>query len=228
MADAFRDVYLPDNVIGLPCRSMPRFSTKIDVMKSGDEARNRNWISPLRKFQLPEAVTETEDLNAALDHWMIMAGPFYTFPFVDPFDFASVPIAEAGVAPDWSGLDQALFVGDGLAYQFPLIKTYSIGGFSQTRKIVLPQLDSIAILIDGVAPSAVSGGLGGPYTVTGISRPGGVVTISPVPHAGLVGTWGGLFDAEVRWDGDDAFDQIAHSLTTTGAAGIDLVEVRRC
>jgi hypothetical protein len=54
------------------------------------------------------------------------------------------------------------------------------------------------------------------------------VTFSPIPQAGLVLTAGFLFDREVRWEGDDSFDGIIHSLETTGVAEIDLVEVRRC
>jgi uncharacterized protein (TIGR02217 family) len=228
MADSFRDVYLPEDIKGMPCRSMPRFSTKIDLMKSGDEARNRNWNNPLRKFQLPEAVADQTTLNAALKHWMVVAGPFYTFPFRDPFDFASCDLDEPNTEPGWTGLDQALGTGDGLTYQFQLTKAYEIGGFTQTRKIFLPILDDIEILMNGVAPGSIAGGLGGPYSITSISRPGGIVTISPVPHAGIALTWGGLWDTEVRWEGDDAFDQIAHSMDTNGAAEIDLVEVRRC
>lgn len=228
MAESFRDVYLPDDLLGMPCRSLPRFSTKIDLMKSGDEARNRNWNNPLRKFQLPEAVTDQDTLNQALAHWMVMAGPFHSFPFRDPFDFASCDLDSPNTVPAYTGSDQALFTGDGLTYQFQLTKTYSLGGFTQSRNIYLPVLDEIEILINGVAPGSVSGALGGPYSVVSISRPGGLVTISPTPHAGLVGTWGGLWDTEVRWEGDDAFDQIAHSMDTDGAAEIDLVEVRRC
>jgi len=224
MADAFIDEYLPAAIQGMPCRSSPRFSTRIVLSKSGDEGRNQSWKSPLRRFVLPEAVGDQEALEAALDFWLIMGGPFHTWPFRDPFDFASVALEEPNVPPSTSGLDQALGAADGTTWQYQLVKRRQVGAQTYDRPIYLPVLSTIHVLMDGVAPAAASGG---PYTVS-ISRPGGVVSFSPVPQAGLTLTWGGLYDTEVRWEADTSFDAIIHSLDTIGAAEIDLVEVRRC
>lgn len=225
MADSFIDLTLPDTIPGLPCNVGPRFSTRINLSKSGSESRNQNWASPLRKFMLPEAVSDQPTLEEVMSHWMIMGGPHASWPFQDPFEFASVGLDGPGVVPETSGIDQALGVGDGFLYQFQMVKVRELGGFTFSRTIVLPVLDTIDILIDGVDPSAASGG---PYTITSITRPGGMVTVSPVPTAGRVLTWGGLFDTEVRWDADDSFDAIAHSLETVGASPLNFVEVRRC
>lgn len=235
MSDRFLDIYLPDEIQGMPCRSAPRFSTRIAVAKSGDEGANRNWQHPLRKFVLPEAVCDQAAFEAAQDFWLIMGGPFQTWPFRDPFDFASVALEEANTAPEISGSDQPLFTADGLGYAYQIIKRRTLGGVNYDRPIYLPILDTLEFLFSSpehgglvpTAPGSVGATWGGPYTVS-TSRPGGLVTVSPVPQAALVGTCGYLFDTEVRWEGDDSFDAIIHSLDTDGVAEIDLVEVRRC
>jgi uncharacterized protein (TIGR02217 family) len=225
MASSYLDIYLPDDVLGLPCQVGPRFSTRITLAKSGDESRNQNWANPLRRVQLPEAICDQTAFEGALDHWLIMGGPYSTFPFRDPFDFASVALEEANEPPVTTGLDQPLGTGDGLTRTFQMIKRRTLGGVNYDRPIYLPVLDTIDILIDGVAPSAASGG---PYTLSGPTRPGGVCTFTPAPTAGRVLTWGGLFDIEVRWEADDTFDANMHSMDTSGAMPINLVEVRRC
>lgn len=228
MSDPFVDEPLPGNIQGMPCRVNPRFSTRISVAKSGSESRNRNWINPLRRFALPEAVTTQDQLESVLDHWTVMGGPFQSWPFRDPTDFASCPLDDVNTVPDITGLDQPLGEGDGTTYQFQLVKQRVLGSGTITRTISLPIISSVIIFIDGVLPSAVPSGHGGPYTVTSITRPGGLVTISPIPTVGRVLTSGFLFDTEVRYEADDTLDNIVHSLDTVGAAEIDLVEVRRC
>ncbi len=226
--DPFLDIYMPDSIQGMPCQVGPRFSTRIVLSKSGDEARNRNWQHPLRKYMLPEAVTDFDAFEDAQDFWLIMGGPFQSFPFRDPFEFASVPLEAPNTEPVTSGLDQPLGDGDGFTRTFQLIKRRTLVGVNYDRPIYLPILDTVDILIDGLAPGSVSGGHGGPYVVNSVSRPGGIVTITPAPTVGRVLTWGGLFDTEVRWEADDSFDAIVHSMATVGASPLNLVEVRRC
>jgi uncharacterized protein (TIGR02217 family) len=225
--DAFLDLYMPEEIKGMPCRSQPRFSTKIVLAKSGDEGRNQNWRTPLRRFVLPEAVSDQESFEAALDFWLVTSGPFHSWPFRDPFDFASVALDQPNVEPEIALDDQPLGTADGLAYAFQLVKQRTVSGRTFEEDIFLPIVDTVLLGMNGYAPEDVPGGLGGPYSAT-ISRPGGLVTFSPIPQAGLVLTAGFLFDREVRWEGDDSFDGIIHSLETTGVAEIDLVEVRRC
>lgn len=236
MSNAFLDISLPEGVKGMPCHSGPRFSTRITLAKSGAEGRNQNWQNPLRKFQLPEAFTDDQAVFEELqDFWLIMAGPFRTWPFRDPFDFASAPLDEPNTEPMISGSDQPLFTADGLGYTYQIIKRRTLAGVNYDRPIYLPILDTLEFLFSsplhgGLAPTlpaSVGAPWGGPYTV-GTTRPGGLVTVSPIPQAGLVGTCGYLFDTEVRWEADDSFDAVILSLSTTGSAQINLVEVRRC
>lgn len=220
----FLDLYLDEQIPGFPCFSSPRFSTTVTANAAGVESRNRNWLHPLHSFRLPEAIREHAQFEAIHDHWLLMGGREATFPFRDPLDFASCPLTTANVVPDFDGEDQPLMVGDGLTRTAQLTKTYSRGGFTYDRPIYLPVLDSLVVLVDGVLPADATGG---PY-VLDVSRPGGLATFTPALTAGRVATWGGLFDVEVRFEGDDSFDGIVQSYRVSGFSDLTFLETRRC
>ena len=231
----FQDVYLPEGVWGIPYHSIPRFSTKIVLVKSGDEARSGNWNMPLREFQMPTANVDWGVMQQVRDHFFIMGGPLCTWPWQDPRDCAS----QAEVPPDddqpVSGLDQVIATGDGVTQTFQLIKTYQVGAFSRVRNVYLPVVDSVIVLMNGVLPEDVPAGVPyfGPYSVS-VSRPGGVLTFSKPPiapgagHPPLVITAGFVFDTEVRWKADDSLQLGIESMDTESAAPLNFVEVRRC
>lgn len=214
----FIDEYLPDCVAGYPCISAPRFSTQIVVVDSGAEQANSRWNEPLRRFQLPEAVRTMEVYNALRDHWLIMRGPFHTFPWRDPLDYASVNITQPAslVPPTTSPTDQELGLGDGLRNNFKLIKTYRRGQYTYERKITLPVTNTITVAVGGVDL--------GNYNVTRE----GVVEFATPPAIGAVLTWGGLFDCCVRFESDDTLEGVVRSFGLGGYADITLLETLRC
>lgn len=219
----FLDIYAPAAMPGFPCFSSPRFSTLLTSVDSGAESANRRWRHPLYKFTLPEAVRQHDVYEALRDHWLIMGGPAQTWPFKDPLDFASVALEKANKTPAVSATDQALGSGNGAATQFQLVKTYSRGGQTYTRKIHLPVVASVVVAVDGGDPAALSPPLG--WTV---SRPGGVVTFDAAVPNGLAVTAGFRFDVEVRFENDEAFDGIVQSYQVSGFADLTLIEVRPC
>jgi uncharacterized protein (TIGR02217 family) len=226
MFEEFLDIYLDDLIAGFPCYSSPRFSTSIASSWSGAEVRNRNWMHPLRTFKLPEAVREHPQYEAIQDQWLIMGGPERSFPFTDPLDFASVPLVLPNVVPDITSVDQELGTGDGVTRDFQLQKTYERMGETYTRPIYLPQEDTVLVALNGLPPDDPTL-TGGPYTWT-VSRPGGVVTFTPAPAAGLEVTAGFLFDVAVRFEADDSFDGIVQSYQVSGFSDLTFVEVRPC
>lgn len=226
MFEEFLDIYLDDLIAGFPCYSSPRFSTTIAASWSGAEIRNRNWMHPLRTFKLPEAVREHPQYEAIQDHWLVMGGPERAFPFTDPLDFASVALQLPNVVPDISATDQDLGVGDGINRDFQLEKTYDRFGATYTRPIYLPQAGSVLIAINGLDP-ADPALAGGPYTWE-VSRPGGIVTVTPAPFPGLVLSAGFLFDVAVRFEADDSFDGIVQSYQVSGFSDLTFSEVRPC
>jgi uncharacterized protein (TIGR02217 family) len=218
---SFIDLYLDAQIPGWPCYSSPRFSTTITATSGGAEKRNRNWAHPLHTFRLPEAIREQETYEALHDHWLIVGGRESTFPFRDPLDFATVPLAFPNVIPDFTATDQILGSGDGLTRVFQLSKEYTRGGFTYQRPIYLPVLDSLALLVNGFTPAHWG------YTYE-ISRPGGEVTFTPALAIGHTATWGGLFDVEVRFERDDSLDGIVQNFQVAGFADLTLSETRRC
>lgn len=227
MARAFMDLYLDEQIPGFPCNSSPRFSNTITTSAAGGESVNRNWLHPLHTFTLPNAIREHVQFEAIHDHWLLSGAREKVWPFRDPLDFASCPLTLPNVVPDFDGEDQFLGQGDGFTRRFDLQKVYERGGFTYTRPITLPVVDSLVILVNGVLPADVDGGHGGPYTFD-VTRPGGVVTFTPALAANAAATWGGLFDVIVRFERDDSFDGIVQSYQVSGFSDLTFQEVRNC
>lgn len=225
MSGQFVDVYLPPSVPGYPALISPVTSTTITVASSGDEGRNRNWKHPLRKIKLPAAeAREWQVISDLQDHFLALGGPFNSWAFRDPMDFATIKL-QAPNEPTNSVLarvtagDQQFGVADGLARTFQLVKTYTRGPSTYVRQIGLPVLSTVLIANNGspVDPSL--------YTV---SRPGGLVTFTSAPANTDVLTWGGLFDIPVRFASDETLDAVLAAYQVGGAAEIDLQETRLC
>lgn len=220
----FVDIYLPDEVPGYPCIAAPRFNTTIQVNAGGTERRNRNWEHPLHRFSLPEAIARDALVVSTLkDHWMVLGGPYSSFPFRDPLDKATIAHLanepDAAVIARLSGTDQHIGFGDGFTDSFQLVKTYSIGGETYDRTIHLPVVNTVIIAVDGVVAD--------PSTYE-VDRTTGVVTFDTPPPDDDAITAGFMFDNEVRYENDEALEQIVRTLMVSGASDLTLIEVRPC
>ena len=220
---SFIDEYMPEEVPGYPCVSAPRFSTDIRVTAGGRENSNQNWEHPLHRFILPEGIRDTDTVNGLRAHWFVMAGPHHHFPWRDPLDKASIDhvpnLPDATLAALVSRTDQPLGTGDDFTDRFQLAKEYTVGAETYTRTIHLPVLSTVLIAADGVlVPSS-------DYTV---SRPGGEVLFDTPPADNAVLTAGFMFDVEVRFESDDAFEAAVRTWQAAGFADLTLVEVRPC
>jgi len=223
MTARFIDVALDDCVPGYPTFSSPRWSTRIVMVDSGAEQVNQRWEHPLHAYTLPEAVREHEVFEAIHDHWLVMRGPVHTFPFRDPLDFASVALARPNTAPTVSGLDQVIGTGDGTTLTYQLTKTYTRGPESYTRKVYHPVVSSVVVTVGGADPLTFS-----PPLTWSVDRLTGAITFDAAPDNGDVIRAGYLYDVEVRFESDDAFDGIVRTFGLGGFADINLIEVRPC
>lgn len=203
--------------------SSPRWSTSIVVVDSGAENANQRWAHPLNRFTLPDAVRGMTIFNAVRNHFLVMRGPFHTWPWRDPLDFASVELAKPNVEPTISEVDEELGVGDGIETEFQLYRTYRIGSQSYRRKIELPILSSV--LIGFIPPSDNPSVTLPPYTIT---RPGGKVVFEEPPATDSVITAGYLYDTCVRYESDESFDGILRSLHVAGYSDLTFIETRAC
>lgn len=217
----FVDVYLDPCVPGYPCISAPRWSTLIVQVDSGDEQVNQRWAHPLHRFTLPEAVREMPVFNAVRDHWLVMRGPAKAWPWRDPLDFASIPLAMPNEQDvPITATDQTIGVGDAVRMSFPLTKLYQRGTQSYTRRIVLPVVASVLVSVNGTLVAAP-----GNWSVT---RPGGEIVFVNPPANGAIIRAGYLFDCIVRFENDTSFDGIVRTFGVGGFADITLLECRSC
>ncbi len=219
---SFIDEYLPDEIPGYPCISVPRTKTVIQVNAGGNERRNKEWDDPLHRFILPEAVArEWEPIEILKKHWLIMGGPANTWPFRDPLDFASIDLDAPNKVPSYTMTDQPLGTVDGFTQRFQLKKRYTVGSQTYDRTIYLPVSSTVLVSRDGVLVSSSS------YTVT---RPGGEIVFTTPPVLGGAGILkaGFLFDCEVRYESDDTLESLVRTFQVGGFSDINLTEVRRC
>lgn len=223
MADRFIDEYLADEVPGYPCISSPRWSSAITQVDSGAERVNQRWEHPLHRYTLPDAIREHVTFEGVHDHWLIMRGPVFTFPFRDPLDFASVALSLPNTIPVTSDLDQTIGTGDGLTTDFQLTKTYTVGSSTYVRNIYHPIVSTVEVSVNGAEPSTLS-----PPLTWSVSRTTGVVSFNEPPSPGEIIRAGYLFDVEVRFESDEAFDGIVRTYGVSGFADITLIEVRPC
>lgn len=219
----FIDEYLPSCVAGYPCISSPRWNTSLVSVDSGAESANQRWAHPLHKFTLPNAVRKTETVYAVRSHWLVMRGPYHTWPWRDPLDFASVQLTKPNVEPSISDQDESLGVGDDIETEFQIYRTYRVGSQTYRRKIELPILSSVKI--GYVPPSDQPSETLPPYTVT---RPGGKVVFSYPPPQDMILTIGYLFDTCVRFESDESFDGVLQSLHVAGYSDLTFIETRAC
>jgi uncharacterized protein (TIGR02217 family) len=216
----FKDVYMPAKVPGYPCISRPRFKTSIRVSAGGHEDVNQEWEHPLHSFSLPQAGgRDWAVVDGLMDHFRVMRGPFHTFPWRDPLDFASRPLILPDQVPPIAATDQVVGTGDGFTDTFQLTKIYAVDDETYQRPIVLPVVASVMVAIDGVLVDP------GAYTV---SRRGGIVTFAIPPEDGTVISAGFLFDVEVRFESDDAVEGILRTYAIGGFSEIVLIETRAC
>jgi uncharacterized protein (TIGR02217 family) len=223
---SFIDEYMPEEVPGYPCVSAPRFKTTIQVSAGGNERRNQEWEHPLHQYILPEATARgVTVVNGLKKHWLITKGPLHTFPWSDPMDKASIDhvpnLPDDELQALISETDQEIGTTDGFTDRFQLVKTYTVGSETYQRNITLPVVDSVIVAIDGVVVPDTD------YTVT---RPGGEIVFDLPPPVEVPGsiTAGFLFDVEVRFESDDAFEGIVRTWQAGGFADLTLIEVRPC
>jgi uncharacterized protein (TIGR02217 family) len=127
-----------------------RFATDVIVVDSGDDQRVGRWSQPLMEYDIAYGVRTMEQLMALIGFFRAMRGRLYAFCYQDNVDHSSsVPVAyEARTAPPITPTDQFIATGDGVTYQFQLIKTYATFSQSQVRTIYRPQPGTVVMAVN--------------------------------------------------------------------------------
>jgi uncharacterized protein (TIGR02217 family) len=196
--------------IGFGSTGGPQFSTSIVELASGYEQRNVNWSQARARYNLGSGVKSENDLALIAAFFLARRGRAYGFRFKDFADYKS-SAPSAGV----TALDQIIGMGDGVAVDFPLFKTYASGAETFVRSITKPVENTVIVALDGVE---IASGWEVDLTT-------GVVTFDDPPGADVTVTAGFEFDVPVRF-ADDALDISAETFGAGQAPDIPIVEIR--
>ena len=203
----FDDVPYP-LALGRDASVMPEFSTSVAVTASGFERRNSLWSNARLRFDVGPGIRSEAELGTLLAFFRARRGAARGFRLRDPTDYSSNAMTLTPTATD-----QLLGTGDGIAADFPLVKTYGEGDAVQARRITRPHAESIVVSIDGV----ISGG----WTLTDA----GIVTFAVPPAAGKIIRAGFTFDVPVRFAEDKL--EVSGAVFAAGEVpSVPVIEVR--
>ncbi|MCF8473071.1 MAG: DUF2460 domain-containing protein [Emcibacter sp.] len=205
----FHEIRLPED-ISYGASGGPQFMTNIIEMASGHEQRNREWSEARNIYDVGLGLRSENNLADLISFFRARAGRAYGFRYKDWIDYKST-------SPEQiiSSTDQEIGLGDGVTVSFQLIKTYSSGGISQTRRIAKPVTATVKVAFDAIEQAS-----GWQCDETN-----GVITFDVAPAAGVMITAGYEFDVPVRFY-EDFLPITLESFKAGHVPSISLIEVR--
>lgn len=213
---AFKEVQLPKDFT-LEAKGGPGFNTSVVPAASGFEQRNVNW----------------EQTRGKYDIGFMNKNEAYTHKLVAFFRAIAQGKAYGFRVRDWSDYQataELVGVGTGSSQNLQLIKTYTAGGYSFTRKIRKPVTaavkdvdgnnvsNTVHIYFDGAEQSSSASPL-----LWSLDYTTGILTVNA--SNGVVITWTGQFDIPVRFDTDD-MGVVANTPKIFSWPSIPLIELR--
>ena len=207
---AFHEVRFPDD-ISRGARGGPERRTQIVELASGDEERNASWANSRRRYDAAYGIRRADDLAAVVAFFEARNGRLHGFRWKDWADYKSC-LPSQPPAPT----DQYVATGSGSKTVYQLIKAYTSGSQTWTRRITKPVAGSVRVAIDGVEQA--SG--------WSVDTATGLITFTTAPPFGETITAGFEFDVPVRFD-TDMLDVTLDIERLGSITSIPLIEVRR-
>lgn len=200
-------------VLSYGCRRRPLYRTTVIAAASGATERNQHWQYPMHVYSLPLRNRQQSELDTLVAYWHAAAGRANTFEFLDPFEDRSCA-QSAAPAQD----DQALGTATASQTDFQLIKSYTAGGQTRTRKITRPIDSTVLVEVDSVLQTVTTD-----YTI----EAGGIIRFTSGMLGGEVVKAGFRFRVPVAF-ADDELDVLVHNYSGgyIADANVDLLEVR--
>jgi uncharacterized protein (TIGR02217 family) len=189
----FVEDQFPPN-ISAGAKGGPQFSTSITKLSSGFEQRNINWARELMTWDISAGVKTAADFRAYQKFFYARRGKAVGFRFKDWSDYR-VPFWEHSPG-DLDGVP-VMFTTDGSTTHFQMVKTYTSGGITFSRKITKPVSGTVQVLHNGVQVFSPAS-----WTVDTTT---GIITLA----SGIYTTTGHTiavaseFDVPVRFDTDE-------------------------
>lgn len=208
---AFHEVRFP-TTLSFGSVGGPERRTEIVTLANGFEERNTPWEHSRRRYDAGLGLRNLDDVEVLIAFFEGRQGQVFGFRWKDWSDYKS-SAASGQVGPE----DQAIGVGDGLARDFQLLKTYASGAQRYVRPIAKPVAGTVKVAVGGVARSET--------TDWTLDPARGTIRFVTPPGAGLVVTAGFEFDVPVRFDTDRIQTSVA-SFQAGDAPSVPVVEVR--
>ncbi len=207
----FHEVRFPAN-LSFGSLGGPERRTDVVTLANGFEERNTPWAHSRRRYDAGLGMRSLDDVEVLIAFFEARRGQLFGFRWKDWADFKS-----GRASAEVSFADQVIAIGDGLAKDIPLVKTYVSGGHSYIRPITKPVQHSVKIGLDGDAlQESVE------YTVDHLT---GMVHFDHPPDEGAEIQAGFEFDVPVRFDVDRIMTSVA-SFQAGDAPNVPVVEVR--
>lgn len=161
----------------------PRYNTEVVTTDGGWEVRNSRWSYPLHTFEfnLSPNARDAADFTEFRDLFYAAGGSAEAFKFKH--------------WADYEGDDELIGTGDGSDTTFQLVKNYTRGATTRTRKITRPVSGTVVIYKDGVVQTVTTH-----YTVNYST---GVVSFVTAPALNTVIRADFEFDVPVRFADDE-------------------------
>lgn len=183
----FMDITLPAK-LSFGTGSGASFQTDVVTYQGGGEYRNSRWDYQKATFDVSYVVKDRADANKMYKFFLTAQGRFNSFRVKDELDYTS---AEDGVSTP-TAQDQFIAIADGSSLSFQLIKAYSNGLTSYTRRITKP-------VDNGAVKVAVNGVETTNFTLDYVT---GILTLGFPPTAGHIITAGYEFSIHCRFEND--------------------------
>lgn len=206
---AFDEVQFPPTV-SYGARGGPRRITQIVELRSGFEQRNQAQQNSRRVYNASMGIRNLGNLHDVIEFWEARGGPLRAFRWKDWADYRSNR-GRGGV----SATDVVLGAGDGTKTAFQLLKLYTSGNQTYTRRIQKPVQNTVVIAFDGTTQS----------TGFTIDHSTGIITFDVAPGNGVEVTAGYEFDVPVRFT-NDSIEVSIDGFEAGGVPAIDVIEVK--
>lgn len=192
---SFVDVRL-SKCVALGFSGGPMWNTLVTSMTNGMESRNAQWSMPHYKYTADYNVLKPAERNEIATAFLAVRGQKDSFRFKDWFDY--------------SAADASLGVGDNTSTPRQLVKDYTFGSATYSRRILLPIASTLVVKANG-----------SPIAVTVDDETGMVTPSAPWPN-GQVITSSFEFDVRVRFASD--YYPFSMPIKTLAQVSVDLVE----
>jgi uncharacterized protein (TIGR02217 family) len=191
----------------------PGYSTSVVTANSGAERRNQAWSYPRHRGDVAYGIKTLARLENLLSFFHVVAGKAIGFRYKDWGDFKS-----CGRDGTIAATDCTIGTGTGALAAFQLIKTYTQGSYTRSRKILKPIASTVLIAVAGTTKTVTTH-----YTLDAAT---GIVTFTGgnLPTAGQAVTAGFEFDVPCRFDTDYLPVNLEHY--KAGSVQVPLIELK--